>query len=56
MNTYVHGYDNSAGERLDDQADALVRLIHDGTKYLENERVLEVGCGVGSQTDVPLER
>lgn len=47
---YVHGYDKAASNRLNDQANALSHLIHGGTRYGENEIVLEVGCGVGSQT------
>lgn len=51
---YVHGYDKAAGQRLGDQADALTRLLHDGTRYRADDHVLEVGCGVGSQTRILL--
>jgi trans-aconitate methyltransferase len=47
---YVHGYDERARERLDDQAGALVELLHHDTAYAPGSRVLEAGCGVGSQT------
>jgi len=47
---YVHGYDARANERLQDQAAALVELLHADTRYPEASRVLEVGCGVGAQT------
>ncbi|MBO0824489.1 MAG: methyltransferase domain-containing protein [Actinobacteria bacterium] len=47
---YVHGYHGRENERLDDQAAALLDLLHDGTEYPPGCRVLEVGCGVGSQT------
>lgn len=50
MVEYVHGYTEEAGGRLNDQAGALERLIHDGVQYAAGETVLEVGCGVGSQT------
>lgn len=56
MSDYVHGYDAGANTRLDDQADALVQVIHDGTRYHTGEAVLEVGCGVGSQTITLVER
>ena len=47
---YVHGYDRRESERLHDQAGALVNLLHSGTAYVPNSRVLEAGCGVGAQT------
>jgi SAM-dependent methyltransferase len=48
--SYVHGYDAREGERLLDQAGALVDLLHDGTSYPRGSVVLEAGCGVGAQT------
>ncbi len=48
--TYVHGYEGRENERLQDQADALVEILHSDTAYPEGSRVLEVGCGVGAQT------
>ncbi len=47
---YVHGYSRREAERLADQANTLSSLIHEGTSYPAGSRVLEVGCGVGSQT------
>jgi SAM-dependent methyltransferase len=47
---YVHGYDRRANTRLQDQADALVDLLHCDTRYPEGSLVLEAGCGVGAQT------
>ena len=47
---YVHGYDRRANTRLQDQADALVELLHCDTRYPEGSLVLEAGCGVGAQT------
>ncbi|MGB6456721.1 MAG: methyltransferase domain-containing protein [Streptosporangiaceae bacterium] len=50
MRGYVHGYQERETARLNDQASALVDLLHHGTVYPAGSRVLEVGCGVGSQT------
>jgi ubiquinone/menaquinone biosynthesis C-methylase UbiE len=47
---YVHGYDRRANVRLQDQADALVDLLHSDTAYSDGATVLEAGCGVGAQT------
>jgi ubiquinone/menaquinone biosynthesis C-methylase UbiE len=47
---YVHGYDPREAERLQDQAGALVELLHGDTSYPAGSRVLEAGCGVGAQT------
>jgi len=47
---YVHGYDPRANARLQDQANALVDLLHSDTAYPEGSLVLEAGCGVGAQT------
>jgi ubiquinone/menaquinone biosynthesis C-methylase UbiE len=46
----VHGYDPRENERLQDQAGALVDLLHSDTVYPSGSKVLEVGCGVGAQT------
>jgi ubiquinone/menaquinone biosynthesis C-methylase UbiE len=48
--SYVHGYDARANERLQDQHDALVDLLHHDTAYAPGSRVLEAGCGTGAQT------
>lgn len=50
MSRYVHGYGTRESERLQDQADSLVDLLHHDTEYPAGSIVLEVGCGVGSQT------
>jgi len=47
---YVHGYHRREHERLQDQAGALVDLLHHDTSYPAGSLVLEVGCGVGAQT------
>jgi SAM-dependent methyltransferase len=48
--TYVHGYDPRESARLEDQAGALVELLHGDTAYPAGSTVLEAGCGVGAQT------
>jgi SAM-dependent methyltransferase len=48
--TYVHGYHLLENERLQDQADTLVDLLHSDTAYPGGSTVLEAGCGVGAQT------
>jgi SAM-dependent methyltransferase len=47
---YVHGYHPRENERLQDQAGALVDLLHSDTSYPPGSTVLEAGCGVGAQT------
>jgi SAM-dependent methyltransferase len=47
---YVHGYGGRERARLQDQADALVALLHSDTAYPAGSLVLEAGCGVGAQT------
>jgi SAM-dependent methyltransferase len=48
--TYVHGYRPREHERLQDQAETLVELLHSDTAYARGSTVLESGCGVGAQT------
>ena len=47
---YVHGYHSRESERLQDQAETLVDLLHADTAYPRGSTVLEVGCGVGART------
>ena len=47
---YVHGYDSRENLRLQDQAAALVDLLHHDTAYPAGSKILEAGCGVGAQT------
>ena len=50
MQAYVHGYDRRESARLQDQAGALVDLLHSDTSYPAGSLVLEAGCGTGAQT------
>ena len=52
---YVHGYEESEGRRLSDQAATLEALLHHDVSYPPGSDVLEAGCGTGAQT-VPLVR
>ena len=47
---YVHGYRSRENQRLQDQADTLLDLLHRDTRYPAGSTVLEAGCGVGAQT------
>ena len=47
---YVHGYHPRERERLEDQAGALVHLLHSDTAFPPGSTVLEAGCGTGAQT------
>jgi SAM-dependent methyltransferase len=48
--SYVHGYGGHERARLQDQAGALLELLHADVAYPPGSTVLEVGCGVGAQT------
>jgi SAM-dependent methyltransferase len=47
---YVHGYTEVESARLNDQANTLSSLLHHDSFFPEGSKVLEAGCGVGSQT------
>ena len=49
---YVHGYGDREAHRLADQAGMLADLLHADTRYPAGSRVLELGCGVGAQTEL----
>jgi len=48
--SYIHGYSDREGRRLQDQAATLADLLHGGLSFAPGARVLEAGCGVGAQT------
>ncbi|MBI4545505.1 MAG: methyltransferase domain-containing protein [Gemmatimonadetes bacterium] len=54
--SYVHGYSAREAQRLGDQAASVRELIHHDTVYPAGARVLEVGCGVGAQTETVAHR
>jgi SAM-dependent methyltransferase len=47
---YVHGYSQRETRRLYEQALILDGILHTGTNYPAEAKVLEAGCGVGAQT------
>ena len=53
--TYVHGYSVAEQQRLYDQARFLEALVFDGVQFGAG-KILEVGCGVGAQTEILLKR
>jgi SAM-dependent methyltransferase len=53
---YVHGYSERETQRLYEQADILEDILHSGTEFPANARVLEAGCGVGAQTRLLVKR
>ena len=56
LNKYVHGYSDSESQRLNDQANTMTDLLHYDSSWPEGSKVLEVGCGVGSQTQIICKR
>jgi SAM-dependent methyltransferase len=53
---YVHGYSERETQRLYEQAEILENILHSGTSFPANARVLEAGCGVGAQTRLLVKR
>ena len=53
---YVHGYSERETQRLYEQAEILEAILHTGTAFPANARVLEAGCGVGAQTRLLVKR
>lgn len=49
---YVHGYSDKESQRLHDQADTLDELLHYDSIFPKKSKILEAGCGVGSQTKI----
>lgn len=53
---YLHGFDRTEQERLLYQADFLEPYIYSGVELANVTHLLEVGCGVGAQTQILLRR
>ncbi|MFY9341397.1 MAG: methyltransferase domain-containing protein [Planctomycetota bacterium] len=52
--TYLHGYTQHEQDRLYHQAAFLADAVHDRLPFRRCRNVLEVGCGVGAQTEILL--
>jgi ubiquinone/menaquinone biosynthesis C-methylase UbiE len=53
---YLHGYSTEEQERLYQQARFLESNVYSNVDFSKQSRILEVGCGVGAQTAILLER
>lgn len=51
---YLHGYSEVERERLHFQARFLEPMVHDRLPYRRRKKLLEVGAGVGAQTEILL--
>ena len=51
---YLHGYTETERERLHRQARFLEPMVHDRLPFRRRKRLLEVGAGVGAQTEILL--
>jgi ubiquinone/menaquinone biosynthesis C-methylase UbiE len=51
---YLHGYSESERERLHRQARFLEPAVHDRLPFRRRRRLIEVGVGVGAQTEILL--
>jgi ubiquinone/menaquinone biosynthesis C-methylase UbiE len=51
---YLHGYSDDERERLHRQARFLEPMVHDRLPFRRRRRLLEVGAGVGAQTEILL--
>ena len=51
---YVHGFTREEQDRLRFQARFLEHRVHDRLPFRRARRLLEVGCGVGAQTEILL--
>ncbi|MEM1214666.1 MAG: methyltransferase [Bacteroidota bacterium] len=49
---YIHGYSAREAQRLQDQAASVADFLHHDSYWAPEETVLEVGCGVGAQTEI----
>jgi ubiquinone/menaquinone biosynthesis C-methylase UbiE len=51
---YMHGFTEAEQERLYRQARFVEHRVHDRLPYRRNKQMIEVGCGVGAQTEILL--
>ena len=53
---YLHGFSQTEQERLRKQSRLTEQLIYKDIDFSSCEKILEVGCGVGAQTEILLRR
>lgn len=53
---YLHGYTDAERDRLYAQARFLAPRTFEGVDFARSRRVIEVGCGVGAEIEILLER
>ncbi len=53
---YLHGFTEREQERLYHQARFMEQRVHEGMPFQRSKQLLEVGCGVGAQTEILLRR
>lgn len=53
---YLHGYSKEEQDRLYYQARLLEEHVYNGIDFKKCKKIIEVGCGVGAQTVILLER
>ena len=53
---YIHGFSQDEQNRLRSQAEFMEFLVYRDVNFAHADRILEVGCGVGAQTQILLRR
>ncbi len=53
---YIHGFSEQEQARLYRQAQFFEEIVYEKVNFSEQKRILEVGCGVGAQTEILLKR
>lgn len=54
--TYIHGYSEEEQARLRKQAEFMEHIVYRDVNFSQVDHILEVGCGVGAQTQILLRR
>lgn len=56
MDVYLHGFSKEEQDRLYYQAKLLEKEVFRGIDFKKSKKIIEVGCGVGAQTEILLKR